>query len=354
MRPSIHCDLVNGPFGDPVVYADVMFARRALLFDIGDIASLPARKLLRVSDIFVSHAHMDHFAGFDRLLRLLLGRDRTVAVYGPAGFIDKVEHKLHAFTWNVVATYAGSLAFVVSEVHDRGTLRQARFRANRAFRREPLPDIRFDGDILSSRDGLIVRGMVLDHATPCLGFALQEPAHVNVWKARLERLGLAVGPWLRELKHAILIGAPDDTRIHAWQSGRLIKTMPLADLRDVATVTAGQKIAYVVDVRNTDANAERIERLASGADLLFVECAFLEADAEHAARKNHLTAWQAGTLAARAQVKRIVPCHFSTRYTGRGDALLQEACAAFAAGGNRARNSSTIADSGAAASSANS
>ena len=76
-----------------------MFERRALLFDIGDITVLAPRQLLRVSHVFGSHTHMDHFAGFDHLLRLLLGRDKTVALYGPSGFIDRVEHKLKAYTW---------------------------------------------------------------------------------------------------------------------------------------------------------------------------------------------------------------------------------------------------------------
>jgi ribonuclease Z len=66
-----------------------------------------------------------------------------------------------------------------------------------------------------------------------------------------------------------------------------------------------------------------------GADVLFIECAFLEADAAHAIQKNHLTAWQAGLLARRAQVGRIVPCHFSPRYPGRGDILSAEADRAF-------------------------
>ena len=86
MRPNVHCQLINGPFGDPVLYAEIMFEQRALLFDMGDIRALPARKLMRVSHAFVSHAHMDHFADFDHLLRLLLGRDKTVSLYGPAGF----------------------------------------------------------------------------------------------------------------------------------------------------------------------------------------------------------------------------------------------------------------------------
>jgi ribonuclease Z len=48
--------------------------------------------------VFVSHAHMDHFAGFDRLLRVTLGRDKSIALFGPAGFIDRVEHKLAGYT----------------------------------------------------------------------------------------------------------------------------------------------------------------------------------------------------------------------------------------------------------------
>jgi ribonuclease BN (tRNA processing enzyme) len=48
-------------------------------------------KLLRVSDIFVSHRHVDHFIGFDQILRLLLGRHQKVRVSGPEGFIEAVD-----------------------------------------------------------------------------------------------------------------------------------------------------------------------------------------------------------------------------------------------------------------------
>src|SRR5450759_1947688 len=100
MRPIITPELVNGPFGDPALYLDFRFERRAMLFDMGDLAALPPKKILRLSDVFVSQTHMDQFAGFDRVLRICLGRDTALRLYGPPGFLDHVGHKLAAYTWN--------------------------------------------------------------------------------------------------------------------------------------------------------------------------------------------------------------------------------------------------------------
>jgi ribonuclease BN (tRNA processing enzyme) len=81
MRPIFHPSLVNGRYGDPTVYVETLFKTHSVLFDLGEIASLSPRKIRRVDQIFVSHAHIDHFIGFDHLLRLLVGFEKTVHLY---------------------------------------------------------------------------------------------------------------------------------------------------------------------------------------------------------------------------------------------------------------------------------
>jgi len=72
------------------------------LFDLGDLHALAPRKILRITDIFISHCHMDHFMGFDWWLRICLGRERGVRLYGPPGFIDQIEgaRRSCAPSWN--------------------------------------------------------------------------------------------------------------------------------------------------------------------------------------------------------------------------------------------------------------
>ena len=335
LKPLLHPRLVNPPTGDPGLLVEFLFERRALLLDLGDNAALVPRTLLRVSHAFVSHAHMDHFAGFDRLLRLCLGRPKALHLVGHAGFADRVAGKLAGYTWNLAPGYANDFTITATEVHGDGRAVRAAFRTRTGFAREDAGEHPVADGVVLAEEGLRVRAAVLDHGTPCLAFAVEEPAHVNVWKAGLEAMGLTTGPWLRDLKRRVLRGDPDDTPVVAARSGAPggAVTVPLGALRQRAlAVVAGQRIAYVVDCGFTPGNARRVVDLARGADVLFIETPFLDADAGLAAGRNHLTAAQAGRLAAAAGVRRLVPFHFSPRYAGREALLAAEAEAAFRAG----------------------
>jgi ribonuclease Z len=333
MRPAYHPQLVNSPFQDPALYLDFLFARRALLFDLGDLHGLVPRKILRISDCFVSHTHMDHFIGFDAILRICLGRATTLRLYGPRGFIDRVGHRLAGYTWNLVESYETDFTVVAAEVDD-GAITRTRFRCRTGFAPEPLDRATAPPDgLLLDEEGFAVRTAVLDHKIPCLAFAFEEKAHVNVWKNRLDEMGLPTGPWLQELKAAVRRGDADDTSVRAWwrADGRLRERhLPLGELRErVVRITRGQKIGYVVDALYSEDNAARIAALVRGADCLFIEAAFLHAEAERAAYTHHLTAHQAGLLARAAGVRAVVPFHYSARYEGRAQELYDEAMAAF-------------------------
>jgi ribonuclease Z len=333
MRPLLHPSLVNGRSGDPALYVDTLFEKRAILFDLGDVTALSPRKIHRLEHVFVSHAHIDHFFGFDRLLRVLVGRHATISLYGPKGFVDHVRHKLNAYLWNLVDHYDPDLTFVVTEIDSSLDTRTVRFRLKTAFAEEVVGGGHAIDGLLHSEPTFRVSTAILDHRTPCLGFAIEEVAHVNIWKNRLVELGLTVGPWLSGLKRAAIDNRPDDYPIEVGSHSRKsdAHVIPLGELRNVLIVTPGQKIAYVTDVANTAANRKAIIRLAQHADLLFIEAVFAEADAALAEERAHLTTVAAGQIAREAGVRRVEPFHLSHRYEAEDHArLLKEVEAAFA------------------------
>ncbi len=329
MRPSFHPRLVNGPFDDPGLFIPFLFEKRAILFDLGDIHSLPTRDILKITHIFVSHTHMDHFAGFDRLLRVMLGREKKLFLYGPHGFLGNVEGKLAGYTWNLVDRYAGGFSIVATEVSDNET-RSREYPCHNGFQalsgghRRP-----FSGTLLAE-PALAVSGVFLDHRIPCLGFCLRERFHVNINKEALAELGLSVGPWLRDFKTALYEGRPEETAFKVPGAGQApAMTFRLGNLAEkISRKTSGQKIVYLTDLAGTDENIEKAVAFAKDADQLFVEAAFLQSEQAAAKEKRHLTARDAGRLAGLARASRYTLFHHSPRYLDRPDAFAREAAAA--------------------------
>ena len=329
MNPAFVPRLINGPFGDPGLHIQLRWEGRAVLFDLGQNDTFPAGDLCRVSHVCVSHCHMDHFIGFDRLLRVFLGRNQTLCLYGPPGILDCVEGKLRGYTWNLVDGYGFSLE--VAEVWP-DSIRRAVFQAASGFRRESLPTQPFRG-LVVDEPAFCIRATHLDHRIYSMAFALEEKSHLNVDSAYLARLGVPPGPWLSALKGALRRGEPDSWLVTAtWQENGLDRSrkFSLGEVRgSLIKETQGQKFAYVVDTLFSPENTERIAALAQGADIFFCESPFLDADEDQATKRYHLTAKQAGLLGRSAQVRELRVFHFSPRYAGRAEELYREAQASF-------------------------
>ncbi|MCP9456632.1 MAG: hypothetical protein NNA18_11060 [Nitrospira sp.] len=336
MTPSFSSYLVNDVFGDPGLYVEIRWSKHALLFDLGHNDSLGPTRLLRAGEIFISHTHMDHFIGFDTLLRVALGRGKTFRLFGPPGLIDNVQGKLRGYTWNLVAGYP--LTITVMEFHP-ATIRQAVFYAANGF--QPTPPIETAHALTSAGHPFtvlddpmfVVKAVVLNHQIPSFAYSLEEPFHINVNKQKLHQAGLRVGAWLTEVKRCVRLGLPDDVRLSVAlydAHRRKDREFTLGEIKErFLTISRGQKIAYVVDARYDEANEAAIVALAQGADIFYCEAPYLEIDAEKARDRYHLTARQAGLIARKANVRELVVFHFSPRYTGQGERLEREAMEAF-------------------------
>lgn len=329
MHPRFHPRLINGPFDDPGLYIPFLFENQAILFDLGDIHSLSPKDLLKISHVFVTHTHMDHFIGFDQLLRISLGREKILHLYGPRKFIQHVEGKLAAYAWNLVGNYKYRLALHLTEVHQDHLLTgeylcQNEFKPSRKAMKHPFKEILFEGPAFE------VSAAVLDHGIPCLGFAIQERFHININKDRVDALGLHTGAWLTEFKRALYDERDPESEIEIKSGQDQIQHFKLGELtRLIAMITPGQKISYIADVAYNSTNAGKIISLVKNSDHLFIEAAFSEAHRDIAEEKHHLTARQAGELAARAGARQFTVFHFSPRYLGQEHLLYREATEAF-------------------------
>jgi ribonuclease Z len=320
MKPVFDAAPVNGPFDDPSLYVRILRESRALLFDAGDIGGLEAGNILRISDIFITHTHMDHFIGFDTILRAALSREGSLRVFGPSNIIDCVEGKLRGYTWNLIKDYP--IRIEVFEIRE-DSVEQAGFYAENSFCRIDNPSKRFN-EIILEEPLFRVRALHITHAIPALAYSLEEDFHININKDMLLSMGLPVGPWLSELKKAIRGAAPPETIIDIEGSPhRLEELMPLI------MISRGEKISYVMDASPDKENLDKIIPFVTGSDALFCEGYFLSEDSDRAMERNHLTSALAGRIAREARVGRLELMHFSPRYRHCADELYREAEEAF-------------------------
>ncbi|WP_189211131.1 ribonuclease Z [Actinokineospora fastidiosa] len=238
-----------------------------LLFDPGEgtqrqltLAGVSATDITRIC---LTHFHGDHCLGVPGVVqRLSLDRvARPVHAHYPASGTDHFRALRHACAF-----------------HDVLDLRE-----------EPVDR---DGPIAVGAFGTL-SARALDHRVQTFGYRLVEPDGRSIRPDLLDRHGLS-GPIVGRLQ----------------RDGEVVVDGRTVRLADVSEPRRGQRFAFIMDTRLCDA----VFALADGADLLVIESTFLSEDQALAAEYRHLTAAQAGRVAAECGVRTLVLTHFSQRY----------------------------------------
>lgn len=330
MARLFHYRVVNDAFGDPCVYVKLLREKRALLFDLGDIRKIPFSELLKLSHIFVTHTHIDHFIGFDQVLRAILRREKPLKIYGPKNIINCVQGKLRGYTWNLLSDYP--LSIEVYEITN-GKLKGAKFSASQAFKLQRINTERIRDNIIVEDVQFKVKAKELSHGIPVIAYSIEEDFHINVDKVVLESEGFPIGPWLGELKRLIKRyyqldstgklklkeRVPENIFIHTPKG-----TKNLEELFGLLRITKGEKISYVMDIAPTEENVNKVIEFVKYSDILFCEAYFSSEDSDRAIERNHLTTTLTGKIARDAKVGELVILHISPKYIENPQQIYKE------------------------------
>ena len=270
-RSQVSFRLVNGSTGDPALYVDYPGRDDAILFDAGEICALDSEALGDLGAVFISHHHVDHFIGFDRIVRANLDHDKALHVYGPEGTIRKVYDRIKSYEYQFFPFQK-----IVIKAHEilPGMIRSALLECTHRFPRPKIREEECSGPVIHDTSDLYVEAAHVDHTTPCLAFAL------------VRKAGLF----------------PD---------------------------AAETRVAYVTDTAWSESVRPALLRLARGATKLYCDSFYAHEQIDRALKHRHMTATQAAEFAREAGVEELVLIHFATRYQGRYEALVDEARSIF-------------------------
>jgi ribonuclease Z len=238
-----------------------------LLVDCGEGTQ---RQLIRsvglpeVTEVFLTHLHVDHWLGLPGMLKSFDLRDRSMplTVYGPPGTAALLD--------TMRRTVFGRLGY--------------RFRA-----------VDLEPDAIVEFDGYEVHALRVRHRGEAYGYALIEADRPGRFDAELaQRLGVTPGPDFGRLQRGETVDG-------------------VAPEQVMGETRAGRRLVFSGDT----APCDMVRVAADGADVLVHEATFTSEERERALETGHSTARQAAELAAEAGVRLLALTHVSTRYMGR-------------------------------------
>jgi ribonuclease Z len=310
--------LVNGSTGDPGLFIDHPGRDDAVLFDAGDNSGLDNARLGDLGAVFITHHHVDHFIGLDRIVRANLDRDKTLRIFGPAGTIRRVFDRVRSYLYPDLASM--KLVLDVREV-EPGRVTSAAFGDWKRFPEPLRSEATWDGPALFETPEFRVETAFADHTVPCLAFALVEPPGFHPDRDRLAAGPLRPGGWVGRVLAGLRAGEPAGTIIEI-DGGR----WSLGDLAGrYFARTPGARIAYVTDTFTSEAVMAGLLRLANRATRLYCDSYYAGKQLKQAEKYRHMTATRAAEFARDARAESLVLIHFAARYRGSYEMLIEEA-----------------------------
>jgi ribonuclease Z len=316
--------LVNGIDGDPAVVLSPHQKKYHLLFDCGDLSALSHKEIIRVRYLCISHCHIDHFIGFDRLLRHRIPRYELLHIYGPKDMAQRIYAKLCSYTWNLLEP--GQLLFEVHEIGIDGSLRVFRLENSQNFVPQLIGSTPGHknkvADLGVLEDGMRLSAIILDHGIPVVSYRVDFPLSMEFDVEAALRDGLSPGPWISTFKHFLLAGDLDRAIACSDGQNRSVKTLAAAYTLE----THQSSFGYLTDIEDQPENRERIQALLSGVTYLVSESCFDASHEDRAKDRKHLTSRQAGSIAAMVGAREFLPFHISKIYQGAdAERVVQEA-----------------------------
>ncbi|MDP7567730.1 MAG: ribonuclease Z [Flavobacteriales bacterium] len=245
---------------------------RFFLIDCGEGTQVQLRKyqlsFQRISHIFISHLHGDHYFGLIGLISSmhLLGRKKDLHIHA---------HK------------------ELKEIIDL-QLRSSDTELNFPLFFHPIPED-LEGVIFED-DNIKVSNLLLDHSIKCSGFVFEEiRSKRKIIKSEVEKLNVPYDK-MKSLKNGV-----------DWinKKGEIIPNEQLT-----IENSKPHTYAFCSDTRYNEQLISKIE----GVDLLYHETTFKKDLEERAFQTGHSTTLQAASIARRSNVKSLLIGHYSQRY----------------------------------------
>jgi ribonuclease Z len=261
----------------------VQIGSEILLFDCGEGTQrqfmFSSASFMKVTNVFISHLHGDHFLGLPAMIQSMSfsGRTRPLYVHGPEGMENAMRSML-------------GLGYFDPGFH--------------VLTRE------LEKDDVVEFQGFKVSAVAADHTVPAFAYVLEEdprPGKFNLERAK--SLGIPEGPLFSRLQggESVEVGG-----------SKITPEMVLGPKR------RGRKMLISGDTRPS------MEIIEAGrySDLMVHEATLASNLKQEASEYGHSTATEAAEVARRANVKLLCLYHFSNRYED-ATVLLEEAKAIF-------------------------